>query len=111
MQRFPLVAALLVLLTVLSVSATAKATDPKSHRAPEPKSASDRVVPAAGCCNDARVSISIRTARPCFTENGVRAFMTLFQAAAEKGVENATIRAFNGTNAKADCQDCEKEKK
>jgi len=32
--------------------------------------------------------------------------MTLFRAAAEKGVENATIRAFSATTVAAPCEVC-----
>ncbi|MEO8494924.1 MAG: hypothetical protein ABI614_07630 [Planctomycetota bacterium] len=58
---------------------------------------------APRCCQDARICIRANNAPACFSEAGVRAFMTLFSAAAEKGVENATIRAFNATSVAAPC--------
>lgn len=43
-------------------------------------------------------------ARPAYTPQGVTAFAALFQAAAEKGVENAMVRGFNATKVQTD--DC-----
>jgi hypothetical protein len=59
--------------------------------------------PVPCCCQDARICVSAELSRVCYTEAGVRAFITLFQEAAVKGVENATIRAFNATKVVPDC--------
>lgn len=61
---------------------------------------------SAPCCHDARICIRAGNAPGCYSEAGVRAFMTLFRAAAEKGVENAAIRAFNATTVAKPCEVC-----
>ena len=50
----------------------------------------------ANNCQDARICISVRS-RPCFTDQGLQAFAALFATAAERGVENAMVRALNAT--------------
>lgn len=52
--------------------------------------------PPARPCRDATICVR-PTSRPCYTPEGVNAFVALFRDAAEKGVENAAIRAFNST--------------
>jgi hypothetical protein len=47
----------------------------------------------------------------CYSEAGLKAFVTLFRDAAAKGVENATVRAFNATKVAPDCVDCDQPKK
>jgi hypothetical protein len=67
--------------------------------------------PSPCCCVDATVCVVEEVAPVCYTEAGVRAFVTLFRDAAAKGVENATVRAFNATKVAPDCIDCDEPKK
>jgi hypothetical protein len=67
--------------------------------------------PVPCCCEDARVCIQVEISKACYTEAGVRAFVSIFQEAAIKGVENATVRAFNSTKVVPDCVPCKPEDK
>jgi hypothetical protein len=82
-----------------------------------PRCASCRVVttpkecPDVPCCKqeDACIVINVPGPRPkdgAFTANGVSSFIAIFNSAATRGVENATIRAFNSTRACPQCKDC-----
>jgi hypothetical protein len=53
-------------------------------------------LPAPTCitCPDAAASVCVG-GRVCYTEEGLRTFVAIFQAAAAQGVENALIRAMN----------------
>jgi hypothetical protein len=50
--------------------------------------------PACKVSPDAAASVCV-DARVCYTEEGLRTFVAIFQAAAAQGVENALIRAMN----------------
>jgi len=70
--------------------------------------------PAPRCCRDAVVCVRIVKPQVCYTPEGVHAFLAVFKAAAEKGVENATVRAFNSSRVAPPCkpgEDCDKKKK
>ncbi len=67
--------------------------------------------PVPCCCEDATICIIEESPPVCYTENGLRAFAAIFRGAATRGVENATIRAFNSTKVVPDCVDCDKDKK
>lgn len=67
------------------------------------------------CCNqkDAciRYTVSVRQRIDnSYTADGVTSFIAIFNAAAARGVENATVRAFNATKACPECKDCPEEK-
>jgi hypothetical protein len=55
----------------------------------------------------------VEVSKTCYTEAGVKAFVSIFREAAIRGVENATVRAFNATKVVPDCipSDPEKQKK
>ena len=78
---------------------------------PQPVPADIICPPVPCCCEDARVCVIEEVAPVCYTEAGLKAFVTLFRDAAAKGVENATIRAFNATKVAPDCVDCDQPKK
>ncbi len=100
------------LLVSLAMVQTARATD----RHDPPRSVCDVITFQGGdhcgkpvpCVRDASTCVLIDNTRPALTPQGVHAFMAMFQAAAEKGVENATIRALNGAKVAPACTDCEK---
>jgi hypothetical protein len=66
--------------------------------------------PVPCCCEDARICIIEEVPPVCYTEAGLQAFVAIFRGAAAKGVENATVRAFNATKVVPDCIDCDKDK-
>jgi len=76
----------------------------------------DAIAPDAWCPRshhggpvcDARIRYPVAERRldPVYTPGGVHAFVTLFNEAAARGVENATIRAFNGTMVAPAYADC-----
>jgi hypothetical protein len=65
----------------------------------------------APCCVDATVCVAVDTSQVCYTADGVKAFLAIFQAAATQGVENATIRAMNSTKTVPSCVPEEAKKK
>lgn len=80
-------------------------TTPKEHEQKKREEAA-KSAPCPSCsapisgscspaCHDASLTICVDLARPCYTEQGLKSFAALFSAAAERGVENASIRAFN----------------
>jgi hypothetical protein len=71
-----------------------------SHPVPAPDVICPPVPP---CCEDARICIIEDSPPVCYTETGLRAFVTIFRGAAARGVENATIRALNATESVPDC--------
>lgn len=60
---------------------------------------------APPCCQDANICFRPDAKRECYTPGGVASFMSIWQAAVAKGVENAAIRAFNATQAEPPCVD------
>lgn len=64
--------------------------------------------PPPVCCKDAKICIRVDNDTVCYTEKGLYAFVGLWREAAAKGIENATIRAFNATNVAPPCAPCEK---
>jgi len=63
------------------------------------------------CCQAGDAHIKYRVKIPQskegnYTAQGVNAFITIFSAAAARGMENAAVRAFNGTSVCTDCKDC-----
>jgi hypothetical protein len=53
--------------------------------------------------SDACVVFAVSSRQANFTARGVHSFASIFSAAAARGVENATIRAMNATEACATC--------
>jgi len=111
MQRFVLAGCLSILFVSLAMVQTATATDHKDA----PRSVCDVIkfqggdhcAKPAPCKRDASTCVLIDNTRPTYTAQGVHAFLSLFRVAAEKGVENATIRALNGAKVGPACTDCE----
>ncbi|QDU97271.1 hypothetical protein [Lignipirellula cremea] len=98
----------LACLLVVGMLGMAQATD---HKRPTeaPKRPTESPKPyiidgcnSAPCCVDAKAAFT-PDARPCFTPQGIQAFIAIFSSAAEKGVENAAVRALNGTTTCPDC--------
>jgi len=98
-----------------------KKPEPKKpeDKKPEPAKPEAKNLPAPGqplhgyirsgdcrsnCCNDAHITVNLDP-RPCYTANGLNTFMAIFSRAAEKGVENATIRAMNAAKVCPDCDE------
>ena len=66
--------------------------------------------PAPLCCEDSKICVRVDNDKVCYTEKGLHAFVGLWREAAVKAIENATVRAFNGTAVAAPCVPCEKVK-
>lgn len=92
------------------LSSGASACDKKPVPVPMPCGSCE--CPPVPCCpQDSCAAIVVGEPAAVYTEAGLRTFAAIFSAAATKGVENATVRAFNATKACPPCDPCEKPKK
>ncbi len=95
----------------VALSSTTNACDKKPCK-PVPVPAVAVACPNVPCCpTDASVIVIVEQPAAVYSEAGLRAFASIFSSAATKGVENATIRAFNATKVCPPCKPCDEPKK